>query len=149
MIFFMFYRRDFVKNLVASVQQTPAEASVPGRRSRPGTEVERRLTARHFPSKVIPKPGVKRERPLRKCVVCNPAEKELRIANHLPSVTRPGRESRYECSKCGVGLCVEPCFMLYHRYSHYILAYKRMQKNELTDDDDDDDDDAGHHEQEQ
>ena len=34
-------------------------------------------------------------------------------------------ESSYECVTCAVGLCVDPCFKLYHTNKDFISAYKR------------------------
>lgn len=131
-VYFLYHsRREYVKQLLASVDRTPTERTSLGRKSDSSGKL-RRLKGRHFPSKVAPKPASKR-RPTRRCAVCMPAEQELRKAAGLPDVLRPGRESSYECAKCDVGLCVAPCFMLYHKYNNYILAYKRDKENAHVD----------------
>ncbi|CAK9832788.1 Histone-lysine N-methyltransferase SETMAR [Anthophora retusa] len=53
--------------------------------------------------KVIDKNG--HCQPNRRYVVCTAKDKR--------------RESRYECKDCNVGLCVEPCFRIYHTELHY------------------------------
>jgi hypothetical protein len=58
-----------------------------------------RLIERHFPSFCIQKEGTKSVA-RRRCVVC------------LKHDTRT--DTRYECQKCDVGLCIVPCFELYH-----------------------------------
>lgn len=63
-----------------------------------------RLTGRHFPSHVPDKET--RKRPSRKCVVCAMKTNE--------NGKRVRRETRIECADCNVGLCVVPCFKLYH-----------------------------------
>lgn len=60
-----------------------------------------RLTERHFPS-VYESVGKNR---CRRCVVCSANDKR--------------RESTYECKDCNVGLCVDPCFKIYHTKLNY------------------------------
>ena len=59
-----------------------------------------RLTE-HFPS-VYKSVGKK---PRRRCVVCHANDKR--------------RETVYECKNCNVGLCVDPCFKIYHCELNY------------------------------
>ena len=132
MFLFYIHRRQCVKELLASVEQTAADRSMPGRKSA-ATGNCRRLKSRHFPSHIKPAEGQKRKNPTRRCVVCMPAERELRAEAGLPSVSRPGRESAYECHKCDKGVCVDPCFRLYHTHKEFVLAYKRLKKKDNTD----------------
>ena len=88
------------------------------------------LTARHFSSRTWPNADTRWNNPMRKCSVGFPAQRALHWEAGLPVVSRPGRESSYECSDCGVGLCVDPCFRWYHLYKHPILVYKRLQAQE-------------------
>ena len=60
-----------------------------------------RLIGRHFPSLYKPT----RKNRTRRCVVCTANDKR--------------RETRYECKDCNVGLCVEPCFRIYHTELYY------------------------------
>ncbi len=117
------HRRLHVKELLASVKQTAADRSFPGHKAE-GVDNCRRLNSRHFPSHIPPTDGSKRKNPTRQCVVCMPAEKELREAAGIPSISRPGRESAYERRKCNKGLCVDPCFRLDNTHKEYSLAYK-------------------------
>ena len=121
----MYFRCEYVKQLLEEDEVTPSEKSKSGAPRNPA-ELPRRLKARHFPSKVKPKVGAKKSNPTRRCVVCFPAEQQIRKSKGLPAVSRPGKESTYECSECNVGLCAAPCFGLYHTYKDYILAYKRL-----------------------
>ncbi|GBN36326.1 PiggyBac transposable element-derived protein 4 [Araneus ventricosus] len=66
-----------------------------------------RLTGRHFPSYVDESESRKKSR---KCVVCS-----LKINENGKRVRR---ESRFECKNCNVGLCVAPCFEIYHTESN-------------------------------
>lgn len=61
-----------------------------------------RLTERHFPS-IVP-PTEKKTNPTRVCNVCSQTELGQ----------RKRRQSRYMCKECNVGLCVAPCFEVYH-----------------------------------
>ncbi|CAK9827897.1 PiggyBac transposable element-derived protein 4 [Anthophora retusa] len=63
-----------------------------------------RLTERHF-SSVYSNKAAKKKNQIRKCVVCSKQGKR--------------RESRYYCSQCDVGLCMVPCFELYHTKVDY------------------------------
>ena len=119
-------RRNFIR------QQLQGAGVVIGTRGRKPGNVGQlsRLTARHFPTKILPKPGTTRSNPTRKCTVCFPAERQLRQEAGLPPIGRPGRESSYECRECGVGLCVDPCFRLYHTHKYPVLAYKRLRAQE-------------------
>ena len=60
-----------------------------------------RLTERHFPS--FYKPRNKNLK--RRCVVCSRNDKRS--------------DSRYECNECDVGLCIDPCFKIYHTQLYY------------------------------
>ncbi|GBL75918.1 PiggyBac transposable element-derived protein 4 [Araneus ventricosus] len=66
-----------------------------------------RLTGRHFPFYVDESESRKKSR---KCVVCS-----LKINENGKRVRR---ESRFECKNCNVGLCVAPCFEIYHTESN-------------------------------
>ena len=63
-----------------------------------------RLISTHFPSKYI-NPTGKRQNGRRKCVVCRKHKKRT--------------ETQFECKDCKVGLCIEPCFKLYHTKENY------------------------------
>lgn len=73
------------------------------RRKTTSVESPLRLTERHFPRKVPA--SEKKKNAARKCVVCS--KKKLR------------KESVYECEKCNVGLCVVPCFEIFHTQKNY------------------------------
>lgn len=61
-----------------------------------------RLTEPHFPSYCK---TVKTKKTLRNCVVCAKNDKR--------------RRSRYQCENCDAGLCVVPCFKIYHTQINY------------------------------
>ena len=63
-----------------------------------------RLISTHFPSKYI-NPTGKRQNGRRKCVVCRKHKKQTK--------------TQFECKDCKVGLCIEPCFKLYHTKENY------------------------------
>ena len=75
-----------------------------------------RLIERQFISK-IPQVGENR-RVARRCEVCVPAERKL-DAKAGQKRKRAGRETAYECGKCGKSVCVTPCFELYHTHLDY------------------------------
>ncbi|GFN88742.1 PiggyBac transposable element-derived protein 4-like [Plakobranchus ocellatus] len=90
------FRRDLAKQLV---QLLPGALVIRQPSLSVGESSLFRLTARHFPRLVLPKPGLKRQNPQRTCAVCS-----------TPSLRK---HSRYECSSCNVGLHI-PCFEIYH-----------------------------------
>lgn len=63
-----------------------------------------RLTGRHFPEYVPA--TMNRSDACRRCVVC--CSKKNRNGKKIR------KETRFYCSNCNVGLCVVPCFMIYH-----------------------------------
>ena len=120
------FRRDFVKCLIADVQATPAEVSIPRRKPRTGLEGERRLRGRHFPSKVVPIAGTKRQHPLPTRAGIEISVFEVRrwlvrlplfhvISQLLPRPRRGLRGIVFTRSVCvsvsvSVCLCVQPIF---------------------------------------
>ncbi|XP_023290186.1 piggyBac transposable element-derived protein 4 [Orussus abietinus] len=58
-----------------------------------------RFKERHFPAPYNSN-KTKRENPLRRCIVCSKNNKRC--------------STRYYCKQCNVGLCVAPCFEIYH-----------------------------------
>ena len=68
-----------------------------------------RLSERHFPSKV---PATdKKANAQRVYVVCSKKKD-----NNGKNIRQ---ESRFQCSECGVGLCVDPCFKIYHTIKNF------------------------------
>ncbi|XP_068985425.1 piggyBac transposable element-derived protein 4-like isoform X2 [Bombus flavifrons] len=61
-----------------------------------------RLSGKHFPSYCR---STKSKKALRNCIICS--KNDVR------------RRSRYECEDCDVGLCVIPCFKIYHTQLYY------------------------------
>lgn len=93
---------------ILKAHQTEDEPSA--KRGRPviqkslfGDTTPTRLTGRHFPS-IVPATDNKKNS-TRRCCVCS--AKGVR------------KESRYCCQECDVGLCVDPCFRIYHTQEEY------------------------------
>ncbi|XP_035232636.1 piggyBac transposable element-derived protein 4-like [Stegodyphus dumicola] len=83
-------------------------AAVEERKGRPGyLPTPLRLTERHF-LEVIP-PTEKKLRPARQCYVCSLKKND--------NGKRIRKETRYFCPDCDVGLCLSPCFKIYHTKS--------------------------------
>lgn len=69
----------------------------------PNEEGPLRLLQRHFPDYV---PATeKKQFPTKRCAVCSKHNQH--------------KESRYQCTECGVGLCAVPCFKMYPTRKHY------------------------------
>lgn len=64
-----------------------------------------RLLGRHFIRK-IPKPTEGSRQPVRRCTVCSRRNKRT--------------DSTYQCDICNVGLCIIPCFELYHTKKRFV-----------------------------
>ena len=89
---------EFRKKLVLSLVQNHHQEVIKPKKGRPAVIDVVRLNERHFP-KFVP-PTEKKHNSMRKCKVCSENGKRA--------------ESRYQCSDCDVGLCVVPCFEIYH-----------------------------------
>ncbi|XP_043524705.1 piggyBac transposable element-derived protein 4-like [Frieseomelitta varia] len=63
-----------------------------------------RLTQMHFPSPYVNNAAI-RKNARRKCIVCRKHDRRS--------------ETHYECKKCDVGLCIYPCFEMYHTLLDY------------------------------
>ena len=99
------FRSEIVKALVFSSPGNPGPSSS-GRKL--SGEIPDRLNKNfgHFPKYCEPKPGAKRLKPQRDCVVCN-----------VPSKQREGfkrTQTIFECKYCKVPLCIPDCFERYH-----------------------------------
>lgn len=75
----------------------------------PATTVDR-LFARHFPKKIPP--TAKKEKPTRICNVCSSKSK-------VETGKRLRKETRTYCEPCGVALCTNPCFEMYHTKANF------------------------------
>lgn len=94
------YRMCLVERLVESYNSGMSSS----KRGRPSaTPSPLRLTERHFP-KICPATE-KKKNASRMCVVCSKNKKR--------------KESRYECQDCNVGLCIVPCFEIFHTKLNY------------------------------
>jgi len=81
------------------------------KKGRPLLENPMRLTARHFPS-LIQEYSTKHtseRRRRRKCHVCY----------NTTTTQKKETKTTYECVECNVGLCVVPCFELYHTSKNF------------------------------
>ncbi|GFV79211.1 piggyBac transposable element-derived protein 4 [Trichonephila clavipes] len=78
---------------------------VSGKKGRPALQPNpMRLTERHFLEVIAP--SEKKLRPARKCYVCSLKKND--------NGKRIRKETRYFCPDYDVGLCLTPCFKLYH-----------------------------------
>ena len=98
------FQGKIAKALVAS--SAPLDPSIRGAAST--AEDVQRLTGRHFPSRVQPKPGQKKKNPQRMCSVCCTSTGKRKHR----SDGRKRKETVCECVQCG--LCWKPCFRIYH-----------------------------------
>ena len=119
------FRREVVKELIKSTTVVPAVRR--GRRPTASHNLTR-LIGRHFLRKIVP--TGKKARISRACAVCSVADKQVCLTQDPPiTKKRYGRESTYECSQCEKALCVAPCHELYHTYSDFVTAFKRLNGN--------------------
>lgn len=120
------FRREIVKALVAETAPQPVHV----RGAATPRDIER-LTARHFLSKIQQKEGQK-SKPLRTCPVCSTTTGKRKLVGDGRKTVR----SSYECKECDVGLCVDPCFRLYHSCKDFKQAHQRLQDNRDSSDSD-------------
>ena len=107
-------QEDFRRELSRSLIESHTYAK-PQRGRRPLVDVPARLTQRHFPSHIPAKPGMKCNRPRRKCVVCNVNSGKRRRQGERSLRT----ETSFWCRVCEKALCVVDCFERYHTQLHY------------------------------
>ena len=121
---FRFFRIKLIAQLVGIASQTKVrQPAAPGR---PKSQQFEKLSGRHFPSRIpSAKPNPKA------CVVCNSAMRQIDTTAGVKR-RRPRRMFRIWSADCGVALCVEPCFQIYHTKQDYLLAYKRSRTEEQT-----------------
>lgn len=89
------FRMNLVERIFEKFHITPPQ---PAKRQKLESGCPLRLSARHFPDLVTSTSSKKNAS--RRCAVC--------------SMKKIRRESRYQCTECDVGLCVQPCFRIYH-----------------------------------
>ncbi|CAC5395839.1 unnamed protein product [Mytilus coruscus] len=82
----------------------------------------------------VHKEGLK-SKPLRTCPVCNVPTGKRKTAGDGRKVVR----SSYECKDCDVGLCVDPCFRLYHTYKDFKTTHRRLTRPQENDSESDSD----------
>lgn len=96
------FQLELIRQLISRYQEKETKTTNKGGRPSSG-DIPLRLTARHFPQLVPPVPGGK-QNAQRICHVCKHSE------NH----PKKRKDSRYFCPECNVGLCIVPCFELFH-----------------------------------
>ena len=89
---------EFRKKLILSLVEMHHQGYATPKRGRPVIVDVARLNERHFVKSVPSTEG--RANRSRKCKVC--------------ALNGVRRDSRYQCSDCDVGLCVVPCFEIFH-----------------------------------
>lgn len=70
-----------------------------------------RLSGRHWHFPTYVKATPKNKNPCRRCAVCSQQFEQ--------NGKRKRKESRYQCEKCDVGLCVSPCFEIFHTLDNF------------------------------
>lgn len=121
------FRREVIKSLIC--ETTPQPTQVRGAANPRDVE---HLTGRHFLTKIVQKDGQK-SKPLRTCPVCSTTTgKRKTVGDGRKTVW-----SSYECKVCDVGLCVDPCFKLYHTKKDFKQAYNRLQEQNVESSDSD------------
>ena len=114
----------FIQELIHGLVERADLPPVALGRPRQGMPLQR-LTARHFPS-FLPSTD-KKAHATRRCCVCSVPTGHRRERG----VRAPRRkETRYQCSECGVALCVVPCFEIYHTFTDYKQAYENLADDE-------------------
>ena len=103
------FRRSLCEALILEAPNAPKPSASAGRRLT--GERPHRLTERHFPESIPPKPGMKRQRPCRDCVACNPSKKNRQGFKR--------KQTSYWCPDCKKPLCMPDCFRVYHTVLNY------------------------------
>lgn len=102
---------DFTWKMVDEILAVHHPSALPAKTGRRSATVVNplRLTGRHFIDYCPPTEN--KQNPTRMCVVCcskvDQSRKKIR------------KETRYYCPDCDVGLCLVPCFKIYHTIENY------------------------------
>lgn len=101
---------DVVNALIRSAPEAP-KPKAPGRR--PSEILDVRLTECHFAGHIQPKPGAKKLKPMRDCIVCNVPKSELAGCKR--------KQTAFECKQCEKAMCMPVCFERYHTLRDFKL----------------------------
>ena len=110
------FRLDLIEESRAMYKKTSIKSK--GRPSLEDTPL--RLSARHFPD-IVPATE-KKKNAARLFVICSRRKNE--------SGKKIRKESRYFCKECDIGLCVVPCFKIYH--TKYMYNYTVLVNNFIS-----------------
>ena len=126
------YRQRIVLHLVQNKVQYQPIVEQPRVSAQPAVEPEERLKAvgNHFP--IMNSETTKRKAAWVNCVACNLTKTEAKSKGIKP--TR--QTTRYSCEECGVALCLEPCFKIYHKEKDFRakcipLQLQKQQQKQL------------------
>jgi len=110
----MSYRQALVKMLIESAPNAP-------RPQRSGRKPEQlsRLTERHFIQHIKPKPGAKKQRVVRDCVVCNRKKQQREGFKR--------KQTAYECEQCAKPMCNPECFKRFHTLKYYKVSSSGLE----------------------
>ena len=102
-----------IDSAIGTATKVPKKSKVYGQ-----VDTEKRLSERHFPSRLEEQPMSKRTKPARLCFACNFSKTKCkqilgRVENFKHKFTS------YCCPDCDVPLCVEPCFRIFHCKKNY------------------------------
>ncbi|XP_052245700.1 piggyBac transposable element-derived protein 4-like [Dreissena polymorpha] len=101
---------DFRNTLVTELIESAPNALKPQRKGRKSEHLAR-LTERHFIGHCKPKPGAKKQKVTRDCIVCNGSSKNREGFKR--------KQTAYECIQCEKPMCNPECFMRYHTLKYY------------------------------
>ena len=111
---------NFIHELIIGLLERAGVPTIVLGRPQQGNRLQR-LVGRHFPEYV---PATeKKANATRRCVVCCITTGDRRHRG-VPAPRR--KESRYQCTQCDVGLCVAPCFQIYHTHKDYKAAFNNQ-----------------------
>ena len=102
-----------IDSAIGTATKVPKKSKVYGQ-----VDTEKRLSERHFPSRLEEQPMSKRTKPARLCFACNFSKTKCkqilgRVENFKHKFTF------YYCRDCDIPLCVVPCFCIFHLKKNY------------------------------
>lgn len=98
------FQLSLINEIIQKYQKSVKTFPNKGNKSRK-IDIEDRLIQRHFPELVPQKPSGKKRR---KCYVCS---------HKIEGKKR--KDTLYQYKECDVGLCVDPCFKIYHTKKNF------------------------------
>ena len=106
--------KHLIDSAIGTATKLPKQIKVSGQK----VDTEKRLSERHFPSRIQEQQMSKHTKPVQLCFACNFSKTKCKqIVGRVENFKH--KFTSYCCPDCDVPLCVEPCFCIFHFEKNY------------------------------